>query len=25
VYPQELIYNQIVQIIDNNEGWIGNE
>ena len=25
VYPQELIYNQIVQTIDNNKGWIDNE
>lgn len=25
VYPQELIYNQIVQTIDNNKGWIENE
>ena len=25
VYPQELIYNQIVQTINDNKGWIGNE
>lgn len=25
IYPQELIYNQIVQIIDDNKGWIDNE
>ena len=24
-YPQELIYNQIVQTINDNKGWIGNE
>lgn len=22
IYPQELIYNQIVQTIDDNKGWI---
>ena len=25
VYPQELIYDQIVQTINDNKGWIGNE
>ena len=25
VYPQELIYNQIVQIINDSNGWIENE
>lgn len=25
VYPQELIYNQIVQTLDDNKGWIENE
>ena len=25
VYPQELIYDQIVQTINDNKGWVGNE
>ena len=25
VYPQELIYNQIVQTLDDNRGWVENE
>ncbi|MEY2912205.1 MAG: hypothetical protein RLZZ184_1514 [Cyanobacteriota bacterium] len=25
IYPQELIYNQIVQTLDDNKGWVENE
>ena len=25
IHPQELIYNQIVQTLDDNKGWVENE